>query len=58
MKTKITRVTTVGHDGKRTSFRPNIIVENIEEYRIAIKSFVNADMVLFDMEEIEEPTKN
>lgn len=54
MKTKITRVTIVDHDGKRTSLRPNKIVDNIEEYRKSIKDELEAKMVLFDMEEIEE----
>lgn len=36
MKTKITRVTIVDHDGKRTSLRPNIIVEDIEEYQFLL----------------------
>lgn len=53
MKTKITRVTIVSQDGKRTSLNPNKIIEDIEEYRLSIKFHFNAKMVLFDMEEIE-----
>lgn len=53
MKTKITRVTIVDNDGKRTSLKPNKIVDNIEEYRKSLKDKLEAKMVLFDMEEIE-----
>ena len=54
MKTKITRVTIVDNDDKRTSLKPNKIVDNIEEYRKSLKEELEAKMVLFDMEEIEE----
>lgn len=54
MKTKITRVTIVDDDGKRTSLKSNKIVENIEEYRKSLKNELEAKMVLFDMEEIDE----
>lgn len=57
MKTKITRVTIVDNDGKRTSLKPNKIVDNIEEYRKSLKDELGAKMVLFDMEEIEETDK-
>lgn len=58
MKTKITRVTIVDNDGKRTSLKPNKIIDNIEEYRKSLKDKLGAKTVLFDMEEIEETTKN
>lgn len=58
MKTKITRVTIVDNDGKRTSLKPNKIIDNIEEYRKSLKDELEAKMILFDMEEIEETTKN
>ena len=54
MKTKITRVTIIDHDGKRTSLKTNKIVDNIEEYRKSVQKDFEAKMVLFDMEEIEE----
>ena len=54
MKTKITRITIVDYDGKRTSLRPNKIVDNIEAYRKSLKDELGAKMILFDMEEIEE----
>lgn len=57
MKTKITRVTIVDNDGKRTSLKPNKIIDNIEEYRKSLKDELGAKMVLFDMEEIEETDK-
>lgn len=58
MKTKITRVTIVDNDGKRTSLKPNKIIDNIEEYRKSLKDKLGAKTVLFYMEEIEETTKN
>lgn len=58
MKTKITRVKIVDKDGKITTLKLNRIVENIEKYRKSIKDGLEAKMILFDIEEIEEATKN
>lgn len=53
MKTKITKVMIIEPDGKRTSLRPNKIVEDVEQYRKEIKEQFNAQMVLFNLEETE-----
>lgn len=58
MKAKITRVKIVDKDGKITTLKLNRIVENIEKYRKSIKDGLGAKMILFDIEEIEETTKN
>lgn len=57
MKTKITRVTIVDHDGKRTSLKPNKIVDNIEEYRLSMQSHFNAKMDFLTWKKLKQQIK-
>ena len=52
MKARITKVLIIERDNRRVSLRPNIIVEDVEQYRKQLKENSNAFMVLFNIEEI------